>query len=459
MPSLGSFFLCLALAPVQNLAPQFRRRLPRLRATPQEEELARLREEIKELEADYERDVAARAPPVEAEVPARPKIPTAAAITDRKVNVDAVCARLDASLLPAGADAAAEKRAFAEFCGLEKMEGEGLKQVEVGDVLIATVDGNSELISLLSGTETVKENDVADLKRLVDQLVDAVAASLEAGEEAKWGDVAERMGDVSEDGEGEGEGDEIFGIPMEPDMTPQVLSLRVNERFHDCLGEHWKDWCNVAEQRANGAFDADVAAAYGAAVERLRPRARLCAVSPVEFAEAVRTNASVADDVFPRAQLFDQGFREVLREAAEADERSAADLERLWTALSVATLRTTQTVEQARRVAAYLFERVLAADEAPREFILDKLRDSRLIPRGETDARVLEEEFVGRVAQLVNIAGPVLAAAVWLATGLFVWALFTFLLGPLFGGIFDAVSRVVAPGDDLVDAFDAFAKK
>ena len=87
------------------------------------DELARLREEIKELEDALEKDkqeqrkaapVAVEAKPVEK----KERITGGAAIRDGKVQVDTVLSKLDTTQLPATCDAEAEKRKFAEVLNL-----------------------------------------------------------------------------------------------------------------------------------------------------------------------------------------------------------------------------------------------------------------------------------------------------------------------------------------------------
>ena len=128
-------------------APSRRCQLRARRQATDGDELARLREEIKELEDSLEKDKQEqrKAAPVVVESKPEPKkerITGGAAIRDGKVQVDTVLSKLDTAQLPATCDAEAEKRKFAEVLNLEKMQGEGLKHVDVMQARVVTLDAD-----------------------------------------------------------------------------------------------------------------------------------------------------------------------------------------------------------------------------------------------------------------------------------------------------------------------------
>ena len=332
-------------------APLARRPLTARHATG-EEDLARLREEIAELEKDLQIKKPPP-PPVDAPKPERRRPAGGAAIVDGRVRVDSVVAKLDASLLPAGVDADDEKSKFAEFCLFDAMTGEGLKHVELGGLRAVTVDGSEELILLLSGLEDVSPGDdvsVSELKAETDKFVATLSKYAGEGDaDAVW----EKVGAAYEDDDGgdggdgvddvvDSDGDEVFGIDLSDaaTLTPQVLSYRVGERFAESAADHWRDWCAVATARearrgpSGELLTTGEAALYGAALEKLRGRIDFDAVSSAAFAAEVAANATSNDETFAQSVgLFEFAFRAALKRAAAVPpgDRTAADLEAVWT--------------------------------------------------------------------------------------------------------------------------------
>ena len=330
-------------------APLARRPLTARHATG-EEDLARLREEIAELEKDLQ--IKKPPPPVDAPKPERRRPAGGAAIVDGRVRVDSVVAKLDAALLPAGVDADDEKSKFAEFCLFDAMTGEGLKHVELGGLRAVTVDGSEELILLLSGLEDVSPGDdvsVSELKAETDKFVATLSKYAGEGDaDAVWEKVGAAYEDDGSDGGDDGDdvvdgdGDEVFGIDLSDaaTLTPQVLSYRVGERFAESAADHWRDWCAVATARearrgpSGELLTTGEAALYGAALEKLRGRIDFDAVSSAAFAAEVAANATSNDETFAQSVgLFEFAFRAALKRAAAVPpgDRTAADLEAVWT--------------------------------------------------------------------------------------------------------------------------------
>ena len=472
-----------------------RRRGPRLFAA-NEEELERMRAEIAELEADLSEGKREAAPAAAAAAEPRKRVGGGAAIVDGKVRVASVLAKLDESLLPDGAAAESEKGRFGEFLLLERMTGEGLKHVEIGGLRAVSVDGSEELLLLLSGLEDVNPGDgidVGEIKRETDKFVETLskyAAENEGGSDedvwekvnAEWdaeddeGDADAAAAAVVEEflgSDGDGDGDVVFGIDLSDaaTLTPQVLGYRVGERFGASVGDHWQDWCEVAAERegrrrplAAGEGEAEGAASsfltpeesalYGAALERLKGRIALDAVSSAAFAAEVGASATSNDESFAQnVGLFEVAFRVVLRRvAAKAPgERTVRDLEDLWTALKVSTLRTARRVELVKDIAGYFFETVTASPAA--DLVLDKLKGFKLVPDDETDPVKLRDAFVDRASAffqgavvLFNVLGAVLSFAV-------AYALFAFVLEPVFGALFGGVQSAINPADSIPDFF------
>ena len=162
-------------------APSRRCQLRARRQATDGDELARLREEIKELEDSLEKDKQEqrKAAPVVVEskpVEKKERITGGAAIRDGKVQVDTVLSKLDTTQLPATCDAEAEKRKFAEVLNLEKMQGEGLKHVDVMQARVVTLDADDDLIALLEGVQVdlKDEIDMTQFKGATDKLVEAL---------------------------------------------------------------------------------------------------------------------------------------------------------------------------------------------------------------------------------------------------------------------------------------------
>ena len=86
----------------------------------------------------------------------------------RRKEVEAWIARCDAE---------AEKRKFAEVLNLEKMQGEGLKHVDVMQARVVTLDADDDLIALLEGVQVdlKDEIDMTQFKGATDKLVEALS--------------------------------------------------------------------------------------------------------------------------------------------------------------------------------------------------------------------------------------------------------------------------------------------
>ena len=430
-------------------APSRRCQLRARRQATDGDELARLREEIKELEDSLEKDkqeqrkaapVAVEAKPVEK----KERITGGAAIRDGKVQVDTVLSKLDTDQLPSTVDAEAEKRKFAEVLNLEKMQGEGLKHVDVMQARVVTLDADDDLIALLEGVQVdlKDEIDMTQFKGATDKLVEALSdvSQNSTGEwsEDDWQRVAEAVDDGDDSEELFDEDDTIFGIDVQQALTPEVLGYKVNERFYSSLNDHWRDWCLVASERsALGVVPPDdQLAAFGAAVEKSSFMAAAEAVSTHDFScnlNATQVDRSLAIDGTP---LFERAFRRKLKAICKqsASDRSRDDFDELWVLLRCATRRGSQNAGFVEQLAGYFFERVTESEA--RDVVLDKLREFDLVPKDELDPQKLRDAFIVKVARYVDLFAGGATLLFTVAFVAFNYALFTFLVAPLLDWLF-----------------------
>lgn len=431
-------------------APSRRCQLRARRQATDGDELARLREEIRELEDALEKDkqeqrkaapVAVEAKPVEK----KERITGGAAIRDGKVQVDTVLSKLDTTQLPATCDAEEEKRKFAEVLNLEKMQGEGLKHVDVMQARVVTLDADDDLIALLEGVQVdlKDEIDMTQFKGATDKLVEAlsdVSQNNTSGEwsEDDWQRVAEAVDDGDESDELFDEDDTIFGIDVQQALTPEVLGYKVNERFYSSLNDHWRDWCLVASERsALGVVPPDdQLAAFGAAVEKSSFMAAAEAVSTHDFScnlNATQVDRSLAIDGTP---LFERAFRRKLKAICKqsSTDRSRDDFDELWVLLRCATRRGSQNAGFVEQLAGYFFERVTESEA--RDVVLDKLREFDLVPKDELDPQKLRDAFIVKVARYVDLFAGGATLLFTVAFVAFNYALFTFLVAPLLDWLF-----------------------
>ena len=431
-------------------APSRRCQLRARRQATDGDELARLREEIKELEDSLEKDKQEqrKAAPVVVEskpVEKKERITGGAAIRDGKVQVDTVLSKLDTTQLPATCDAEAEKRKFAEVLNLEKMQGEGLKHVDVMQARVVTLDADDDLIALLEGVQVdlKDEIDMTQFKGATDKLVEAlsdVSQNNTSGEwsEDDWQRVAEAVDDGDDSEELFDEDDTIFGIDVQQALTPEVLGYKVNERFYDSLNDHWRDWCLVASERsALGVVPPDdQLAAFGAAVEKSSFMAAAEAVSTHDFScnlNATQVDRSLAIDGTP---LFERAFRRKLKAICKqsSTDRSRDDFDELWVLLRCATRRGSQNAGFVEQLAGYFFERVTESEA--RDVVLDKLREFDLVPKDEVDPAKLRDAFIVKVARYVDLFAGGATLLFTVAFVAFNYALFTFLVAPLLDWLF-----------------------
>ena len=430
-------------------APSRRCQLRARRQATDGDELARLREEIRELEDALEKDkqeqrkaapVAVEAKPVEK----KERITGGAAIRDGKVQVDTVLSKLDTDQLPSTVDAEAEKRKFAEVLNLEKMQGEGLKHVDVMQARVVTLDADDDLIALLEGVQVdlKDEIDMTQFKGATDKLVEALSdvSQNSTGEwsEDDWQRVAEAVDDGDDSEELFDEDDTIFGIDVQQALTPEVLGYKVNERFYSSLNDHWRDWCLVASERsALGVVPPDdQLAAFGAAVEKSSFMAAAEAVSTHDFScnlNATQVDRSLAIDGTP---LFERAFRRKLKAICKqsASDRSRDDFDELWVLLRCATRRGSQNAGFVEQLAGYFFERVTESEA--RDVVLDKLREFDLVPKDELDPQKLRDAFIVKVARYVDLFAGGATLLFTVAFVAFNYALFTFLVAPLLDWLF-----------------------
>ena len=409
------------------------------------DELARLREEIRELEDSLAADKAAQPVVVESKPePKKERITGGAAIRDGKVQVDVVLSKLDTAQLPATCDAEEEKRKFAEVLNLEKMQGEGLKHVDVMQARVVTLDADDDLIALLEGVQVdlKDEIDMTQFKGATDKLVEALSdvSQNSTGEwsEDDWQRVAEAVDDGDESDELFDEDDTIFGIDVQQALTPEVLGYKVNERFYSSLNDHWRDWCLVASERsALGVVPPDdQLAAFGAAVEKSSFMAAAEAVSTHDFScnlNATQVDRSLAIDGTP---LFERAFRRKLKAICKqsSTDRSRDDFDELWVLLRCATRRGSKNAGFVEQLAGYFFERVTESEA--RDVVLDKLREFDLVPRDEVDPSKLRDAFIVKVARYVDLFAGGATLLFTVAFVAFNYALFTFLVAPLLDWLF-----------------------
>ncbi len=428
-------------------APSRRCQLRARRHATDGDELARLREEIKELETSLAEDKKKAAPQVVVESKPEPKkerITGGAAIRDGKVQVETVLSKLDTDQLPSTVDAEAEKRKFAEVLNLEKMQGEGLKHVDVMQARVVTLDADDDLIALLEGVQVdlKDEIDMTQFKGATDKLVEALSdvSQNSTGEwsEDDWQRVAEAVDDGDESDELFDEDDTIFGIDVQQALTPEVLGYKVNERFYSSLNDHWRDWCLVASERsALGVVPPDdQLAAFGAAVEKSSFMAAAEAVSTHDFScnlNATQVDRSLAIDGTP---LFERAFRRKLKAICKqsASDRSRDDFDELWVLLRCATRRGSQNAGFVEQLAGYFFERVTESEA--RDVVLDKLREFDLVPKDELDPQKLRDAFIVKVARYVDLFAGGATLLFTVAFVAFNYALFTFLVAPLLDWLF-----------------------
>ncbi|CAH0379549.1 unnamed protein product [Pelagomonas calceolata] len=442
--------LALLVGASALVPPTRRHNLRARRQATDGDELARLREEIKELEDSLEKDKQEqrKAAPVAVEAKPEPKkerITGGAAIRDGKVQVDTVLSKLDTAQLPATCDAEAEKRKFAEVLNLEKMQGEGLKHVDVMQARVVTLDADDDLIALLEGVQVdlKDEIDMTQFKGATDKLVEAlsdVSQNNTSGEwsEDDWQRVAEAVDDGDDGEELFDEDDTIFGIDVQQALTPEVLGYKVNERFYSSLNDHWRDWCLVASERsALGVVPPDdQLAAFGAAVEKSSFMAAAEAVSTHDFScnlNATQVDRSLAIDGTP---LFERAFRRKLKTICKqsASDRSRDDFDELWVLLRCATRRGSQNAGFVEQLAGYFFERVTESEA--RDVVLDKLREFDLVPKDELDPQKLRDAFIVKVARYVDLFAGGATLLFTVAFVAFNYALFTFLVAPLLDWLF-----------------------
>ena len=441
--------LALLVGASALVPPTRRHKLRARRQATDGDELARLREEIKELEDSLEKDkqeqrkaapVAVEAKPVEK----KERITGGAAIRDGKVQVDTVLSKLDTDQLPSTVDAEAEKRKFAEVLNLEKMQGEGLKHVDVMQARVVTLDADDDLIALLEGVQVdlKDEIDMTQFKGATDKLVEALSdvSQNSTGEwsEDDWQRVAEAVDDGDDGEELFDEDDTIFGIDVQAALTPEVLGYKVNERFYSSLNDHWRDWCLVASERsALGVVPPDdQLAAFGAAVEKSSFMAAAEAVSTHDFScnlNATQVDRSLAIDGTP---LFERAFRRKLKAICKqsSTDRSRDDFDELWVLLRCATRRGSQNAGFVEQLAGYFFERVTESEA--RDVVLDKLREFDLVPKDELDPQKLRDAFIVKVARYVDLFAGGATLLFTVAFVAFNYALFTFLVAPLLDWLF-----------------------
>ena len=441
-------------------APSRRCRIQARRRATDGDELARLREEIKELETSLAEDKRKAAPVVveTQPVPKKERTTGGAAIRDGKVQVDVVLSKLDADQLPSTVDAEAEKRKFAEVLRLENMQGEGLKHVDVMQARVVTLDADDDLIALLEGVQVdlKDEIDMTQFKGATDKLVEAlsdVSQNNTSGEwsEDDWQRVAEAVDDGDDSDELFDEDDTIFGIDVQAALTPEVLGYKVNERFYSSLNDHWRDWCLVASERsALGVVPPDdQLAAFGAAVEKSSFMAAAEAVSTHDFScnlNATQVDRSLAIDGTP---LFERAFRRKLKAICKqsASERSRDDFDELWVLLRCATRRGSQNAGFVEQLAGYFFERVTESEA--RDVVLDKLREFDLVPKDEVDPAKLRDAFIVKVARYVDLFAGGATLLFTIAFVAFNYALFTFLVAPLLDWLFGS-----GGAEQIPDFFD-----
>ena len=440
-------------------APSRRCQLRARRRATDGDELARLREEIKELETSLAEDKAKAAPVVvdEKPVPKKERTTGGAAIRDGKVQVDVVLSKLDTAQLPSTVDAEAEKRKFAEVLNLDKMTGEGLKHVDVMQARVVTLDADDDLIALLEGVQVdlKDEIDVTQFKGATDKLVEALSdvSQNSTGEwsEDDWQKVAEAVDDGDSEEELFEEDDTIFGIDVQQALTPEVLGYKVNERFYSSLNDHWRDWCLVASERsALGVVPPDdQLAAFGAAVEKSSFLAAAEAVSTHDFScnlNATQVDRSLAIDGTP---LFERAFRRKLKAICKlsASDRSRDDFDELWVLLRCATRRGSQNAGFVEQLAGYFFERVTESEA--RDVVLDKLREFDLVPKDELDPQKLRDAFIVKVARYVDLFAGGATLLFTIAFVAFNYALFTFLVAPLLDWLFGS-----GGAEQIPDFFD-----
>jgi hypothetical protein len=439
--------LALLVGASALVPPTRRHNLRARRRATDGDELARLREEIKELETSLAEDKKKAAPQVVAEAPPAPKkerITGGAAIRDGKVQIDVVLSKLDTDQLPSTCDAEAEKRKFAEVLNLEKMQGEGLKHVDVMQARVVTLDADDDLIALLEGVQVdlKDEIDMTQFKGATDKLVEALSdvSQNSTGEwsEDDWQRVAEAVDDGDDSDLEFDEDDTIFGIDVQAALTPEVLGYKVNERFYDSLNDHWRDWCLVASERsALGVVPPDdQLAAFGAAVEKSSFMAAAEAVSTHDFScnlNATQVDRSLAIDGTP---LFERAFRRKLKSICKqsSTDRSRDDFDELWVLLRCATRRGSQNAGFVEQLAGYFFERVTESEA--RDVVLDKLREFDLVPRDELDPQKLRDAFIVKVARYVDLFAGGATLLFTVAFVAFNYALFTFLVAPLLDWLF-----------------------
>jgi hypothetical protein len=422
-----------------------------------DDELAKLRKEIKELEDSLEADKR-KNPPVAVKEPHKeppkrtPRRQGGPAIKDGKVQVEVVLSKLDATQLPDGIDVESEKEKFAQVLNLDKMAGEGLKHTDVMQAWVVTLDANEDLVALLEGVQVDLEDavDLNQFKDATDKFVKALSDVFATSDGTEWSEddwqkVAEAVDDGTperDDSLGElfdAEDDLIFGIDVRQPLTPEVLGFRVNERFYASLNDHWRDWCAVASERSGLgglAPPENELAAFGAAVEKRAGMAQLEAVSTRDFANdlnATQVDKSLAIDGTP---LYERAFRQKLKvvSAKGANDRTREELDELWVLLRCATRRGSQSAAFVEQLAGYFFQQVTESDA--RDVVLDKLRDFDLIPKDEFDPQKLREAFIVKVARYVDFfAGAinVLSAVAFVGFNYLLWV---FLVQPLVDWLF-----------------------
>jgi len=434
------------LALTHALVPPRRRCAARVRRrAASEDELARLREEIKDLESSLAEDKA-KMPVVVVEPPpprAKPKSQGGAAIRDGKVWVDVVLEKLDATQLPSDVDAESEKQKFARVLNLEAMTGEGLKHIDILEARVVTLDADEDLIALLEGVQVdlAGEVDFSQFKGATDSLVAALSAVSQSNNGTEWSEedwqqVAEAVEEdqpSSMSQEFDEAEDLIFGIDVQSNLTPELLSYKVNERFYASLNDHWQDWCAVLTERSDLGMappEADLAA-FGAAVEKSSRMAQLEAVSTRDFANEINASAVDKAMTIEGTVLYERAFRRKLKTVAGKNlkERSREDLDELWILLRCATRRGSQSVAFVEQLAGYFFSEVVASDA--RDVVLEKLREFDLVPSDELDPQKLRDAFIVKVAKYVDFfagAASLLFAAAFVG---FNYLLFNVLVAPL----------------------------
>lgn len=434
------------LALIHALVPPRRRCAARVRRrAASEDELARLREEIKDLESSLAEDKA-KMPVVVVEPPpprAKPKSQGGAAIRDGKVRVDVVLEKLDATQLPSDVDAESEKQKFARVLNLEAMTGEGLKHIDILEARVVTLDADEDLIALLEGVQVdlAGEVDFSQFKGATDSLVAALSAVSQSNNGTEWSEedwqqVAEAVEEdqpSSMSQEFDEAEDLIFGIDVQSNLTPELLSYKVNERFYASLNDHWQDWCAVLTERSDLGMappEADLAA-FGAAVEKSSRMAQLEAVSTRDFANEINASAVDKAMTIEGTVLYERAFRRKLKTVAGKNlkERSREDLDELWILLRCATRRGSQSVAFVEQLAGYFFSEVVASDA--RDVVLEKLREFDLVPSDELDPQKLRDAFIVKVAKYVDFfagAASLLFAAAFVG---FNYLLFNVLVAPL----------------------------